>query len=861
MSLCVSGPLCTVGNSGLRTLVWVSMWDFFSSDWFMPHGHCYLWIPELVWLHVVSDSLTGLAYIVISLTLYALVRRVRLPFTPMFWAFGVFIAACGLTHFVEVWNVWRAAYWEAGLVKAVTAIASVATSVLLIPVIPKVAAVARAAALSEKRRVQLEGSHRELQRLYERVRELDEAKTRFFANVSHELRTPLTLIQGPVDKLLRQEGISDEQRADLDVVRRNARLLHKHVNDLLDVAKLEAGEMDVCYAQVDLADLIRVAAAHFDGLAAERSIQYRVDAPESLPAQVDADKTQRVLLNLLSNAFKHTPDRGTVRCALSLGADARHAVLAVADSGPGIELAQRGAVFERFRQIEGDGRELGGTGLGLAICKDFVELQRGQIGIADAPEGGALFTVELPLEAPYMVKLASGGTGAAADVASATVTAATAGPPPSAQVSGEPLAMEPLVGEPAVSVAAAPLAGEPAASTRATVLVVEDNVDMARHLADTLSVEYRVLCAADGREGLDQIESLRPDLVVTDISMPFLSGDRLVTAVRARRELDGIPIVVLTARADDEMRMRVLRAGAQDYLSKPFSAEELRARVHNQMTLKRARDVLLGELAMQRGDLEALAREVTLRKRELEVALESMRVAREQAEEASQAKSMFLSLVSHELRTPLFALQLNLEMLRRQGDDLSPKQREQLQRSTRASDRLLSLIDSILEYTRLQSGHVQVRLGRVDLGELAREVHDELMLQAEHKQLELVIDVAPDVPPALTDARLVRLVLVNLVVNAIKYTDAGQVGVRIRHDAEGHHLVVRDTGAGIPEDQRQHIFDPFVQLQPTRAHTSGVGLGLALVNQMVRSLGGRISFTSEVGKGSTFTVILSSRPD
>src|SRR5262245_59571001 len=133
---------------------------------FMPHGHCYLWIPELVWMHVVADVLIGLAYVAISLTLSALIRRVQLPYSPIFLAFGVFIAACGMTHFMEVWNVWQADYWLAGVVKIVTAGASVATAILLVPLMPRVVAFARAAQLSEKRRVELET-------LYARIKELD----------------------------------------------------------------------------------------------------------------------------------------------------------------------------------------------------------------------------------------------------------------------------------------------------------------------------------------------------------------------------------------------------------------------------------------------------------------------------------------------------------------------------------------------------------------------------------------------------------------------------------------------------------------------------------------------------------------
>src|SRR5262249_30468203 len=216
----------------------------FASDGFMPHGHCYLWLPGLVWLHVVSDGLIGLAYVAISITLAHLVRRIPdIPFNRMFLAFGVFIIACGATHFMEVWTLWTPTYWLAGGVKALTAVASVAVAILLPPLVPRAVALAESTALAEQRRRQLEHANTELTTLYGLVKELDALKTRFFANVSHELRTPLALVLGPTEKLLAGGNLTETQRRDLEVVGRNARTVLRHVNDLLDIAKLDAGKM------------------------------------------------------------------------------------------------------------------------------------------------------------------------------------------------------------------------------------------------------------------------------------------------------------------------------------------------------------------------------------------------------------------------------------------------------------------------------------------------------------------------------------------------------------------------------------------------------------------------------------------
>ncbi|MDP9348973.1 MAG: sensor histidine kinase, partial [Gemmatimonadota bacterium] len=253
--------------------------------------------------------------------------------------------------------------------------------------------------ITEKKQAEAEiaRKNQELEQLLARIRELDELKSQFFANVSHELRTPLALILGPADRLLSNgEKLTPPQRRDVEVVRRNASMLLKQVNDLLDLAKLDAGQMTLAYARVDLAELVRRTAGHFDALAPERQISFVVDAPDRLDAEVDPEKMERVLLNLLSNAFKFTPEGGRVKCELRLAED-RLALLSVRDSGPGVRPELRRAIFERFRQGDGgSNRHFGGTGLGLSIVKDFVELHGGTTGVTDAPGGGALFLVEVP---------------------------------------------------------------------------------------------------------------------------------------------------------------------------------------------------------------------------------------------------------------------------------------------------------------------------------------------------------------------------------------------------------------------------------------------------------------------------------
>lgn len=797
---------------------------------FMPHGHCYLWKPELVWLHFWSDLLIGLSYVAISLMLLYLVRRAHgdIPFHGMFIAFGTFIVACGATHFMEVWTIWNPSYWLSAWVKVVTAVASVATALALPPLIPVALNLVREARVSEERRLELETAHSELRAVYARLKEFDELKTRFFANVSHELRTPLALIQGPVESLL-QSGLEPDQQRELRVVARNARTLRARVEDLLDVARLEAGKLEMQVAAVDLASLVRVSAAHFEALARERSIDYRLEAPDRLCVLADEEKVQRVLLNLLSNAFKFAPSAGVVSCrmeALPGPSDEQvHVRILVGDSGPGIAEELRERVFERFTQGERPSTSLfGGTGLGLAISREFVEAHGGSLGADRALEGGALFVVDLP----RLVRA------------------------PEEQVVAPPRAELPDAPEPQ------PTPGPPSSDgDLADLVVAEDNVDLRDFLVRSLEGQYLVRATADGNEALQAILTSPPDLVLTDLMMPGLSGEGLVREIRRHPHLDDVPIVVLSAVADEPARIRLLREGAQDFLLKPFSVEELRARLHNHTTLKRMGDVLRRELSGTRSTLLDMASELAERKRAVQSALDRVQAAREVAERASRIKGDFLRLVSHELRTPLHTMNLHVQLLRRLDGQENGRRGQALDRLETAWRRLVELVDSLLEYTRIQNRADVVEKTPIELGEVLHEVGTELAPRAEAKGLELRLPDASEPVVVETDRRLLRIVLRNLAENAVKYTEQGHVALEVGRHGSEVYARVGDTGIGVRPEDHARIFEPFEQLEPVAHKTAeGVGLGLAIVREITEVLGGRIELESTPGEGSSFSLWL-----
>jgi signal transduction histidine kinase len=815
----------------------------FSGQAFMPHGHCYLWTPAMVWLQAGSNLAVGLSYVAISALLVLFVRRHRaLPFRLIYVSFGVFILSCGLTHFMDVLVIWYPRYWLDAGVRVVTAIASVGTAALLPSLLPKAAQLVHSSQLMRERGIALEAAVLEMEAVYKKTVELDQLKTNFFANISHELRTPLTLILGPVQNLMLQHDKLDlEQRRELEMVARNARSLLGHVTDLLDIARLDAGKLEPCFSAVDLCELVRFTTANFDSLARDRDITLSVRTPSSLVAEVDSDKLQRVLLNLLSNAFKFTPAGGQIRVELQWLAEAKAgsaggpcARLMVADSGPGVPMRERQQIFERFRQgAVAARRPVGGTGLGLSIVREFVALHRGEVHVEDAPEGGALFVAVLPVYAP--------------EHASLEETSAERVQNADAVLHG--LRQPELAADDFTGPSDVPL-----------VLVVEDNPDMRELLTRTLRTRYRVAAAHDGQAGIDKAARLLPDLILSDLTMPDVSGDELVCAVRKIPALNSVPILLLSAKSDELLRTRTLETGAQDYVLKPFSSEELLARVHNLLTIKRTRDLLQSEVEAQQEDVESLSRQVVAQKRELSSALQSAREARQLAEQASRAKSDFLSLVSHELRTPLTSIQLQLERLRRGvTGNVSNEQVQAMDKIARSSARLLDLLEALLEFGRIESGRLEVSLGELDLGVLVREVVEELRPRAEHKGIELAVRLESEQVVIQSDARLVRLIIVNLLDNAIKYTERGAIEVRLAPADTTHVCVqVSDTGPGIEPSLQQLIFEPFQQLEHVRhKRGAGVGLGLALVKSIARALHAEIAVESEVGRGSAFTITLS----
>jgi PAS domain S-box-containing protein len=423
----------------------------------------------------------------------------------------------------------------------------------------------------------------------EALAQIDRAKTAFFSNVSHEFRTPLTLILGPTDDLLheRHGPLTDAQRQQLAILRRNAGRLQKLVNALLDFSRIEAGRVQASYRQTDLAALTRDVAAAFRSVIEQAGLRFDVRCePIDRPAYVDRDMWEKVVLNLLSNAFKFTFE-GTI--GIELRAEGDEIVLSVRDTGVGIPEGERPRVFDRFHRVERTrARTHEGSGIGLALTHELVRLHGGRIGVESRVGEGSVFTVRIPAGCAHL-------------------------PPDRIDAKPSPLStaagVEPFVAEAEhwLPRDVTPGPGADAPRPRAPgerierLLVVDDNADMREYLAQLLG-DWTIETAADGMAALAMATASPPDLVVTDVMMPGLDGFELLAALRADERTRSTPVLMLSARAGEEARVSGLGAGADDYLTKPFSARELTARVRSLLAIARARR----EAELQKQHLHAL---------------------------------------------------------------------------------------------------------------------------------------------------------------------------------------------------------------------------------------------------------------
>ena len=783
-------------------------------------------------------------------------------------------------------------------------------------------------------------AHQAERRGAEALAEIDRAKTVFFNNVSHEFRTPLTLMLGPLDDLAHAgEPLTARQMESVSLAQRNGRRLLKLVNTLLEFSRIEAGRVHAAYEPTDLALMTADLASVFRSAIEQGGLRLRVDCAMSEPVHVDREMWEKIVLNLLSNAFKFTL-QGEISVVLRQAAG--FAELVISDTGTGISADQLNRVFERFYRVEGArGRSQEGSGIGLALVEELVKLHGGSIRVQSVQGKGSAFTVQVPVGKAHLpedrivperpLDPTRLGNSAFAEEASQWV----------AELPSEPL------GQALPRPVRAPLGDR--------ILIADDNADMRAYLKRSLEPRWTVEAVADGARALEAVRAHPPVLVIADVMMPGLDGFGLLRALRGDPATSHIPVILLSARAGEEARVEGREAGADDYISKPFSARELIARVQAQLALARLRRAdrvreeelerlfmhapfficrlrgpdhvlqmtnaiylhlvgereLIGrpirdalpELAGQ-GYFELLdgvyrtgkayvGREMPVRLRrtpgcpetmhyvnvnyepacdadgkidgviaygvDVTESVESRRKSESVSEQlvlADRRKDEFLAMLGHELRNPLAPIATAVKLMELKDGDRHKRERQIIERQVK---HLARLVDDLLDVSRIARGQIKLARCTVDIAEVAARAVELASPIFEAKSQQLTLQVPRGQLHVDGDAGRLAQVIANLLTNAGKYTQSrGHIALTASREGKSVVIRVKDDGIGIAPGFLPRVFDLFVQSpRATDRAEGGLGLGLALVRNLVALHGGQVMAASQgLSHGSEFIVRL-----
>lgn len=679
----------------------------------------------------------------------------------------------------------------------------------------------------------------ETERQIQTIKSLKQFKTRFFANISHQFRTPLTLTIGPLENALAGNfgHLGAAMRAQVDIMLRNSKRLLRLVNQLLDVATLEAGKVVLNVRTYNASNFVEGIVHSFTSFAAERKLnlefENRVTDPD---LTFDSSKIEKVLFNLLSNAIKFT-SKGSIVVALDDRPDTNEVEISVADTGCGIEEKEIPFLFDRYRNFEGSIESIrDGSGIGLSLVKELVDLHDGRIEVESQVGSGSVFRIILKRGTDHYTAAELNGDSARRRIQGSEEISRVA----------EFVDVE---------------ATDRDADNRFTfddkripeeashILIVCDNSDMRDHIKSCLYPDYFIHEASSAAAAVKRLDSLKPELIISDAILPDMEGQAFSARVKEQRTFENLPILFLTARASTGRNFEGLVTGADDYLSKPFSARELRARTNNLIRLRRL------EQQVQTIDNrvgESVESQLQLVLNERRAYEEELIRARDSAEESARLRAAILKNISHECRTPLTTILGFSQMLQR---DAKPEHVEYALHIEKGGKRLLDALGTIDEWTHIESGEISVDCRPTAFEAVVRETCKEFEPRAKAKKLELSVLFDRGNLSANIDPKLLSRVLGSLLDNAIRFTDQGRIVVQTYNENGRVVVAVSDTGEGISDKFRPFLFEAFRKdLSRPIQRESGNGLGLTIARRLVELLQGEIEVQSKIGSGSTFSV-------
>ena len=679
-------------------------------------------------------------------------------------------------------------------------------------------------------RHQLGESQRKLEQSNLQLRELDEAKSRFFANISHELRTPLTLIASPIEEL-RQHPLIKGEAALFQLVKimeANSLRLLRLINNLLDLVRLEGKQNQITKKAVHIDELLLGVLTSIQHIAGTKAIRLKSDFnPTEKLVLIDQDRLEKIVLNLLLNALKFTSTGGCV--SLIWGVEGNELELEVEDSGIGISPEDLAHIFDRFWQANmSSTRKFQGVGIGLALVKELTESLEGEVKVESELGVGSKFSVRIPVEFADPFHWPS--------VSEVFVE------------QHEPSSDEWLVSlyrRAELFVDTAPVVAatnhvDLARRKRPLVIVGEDQPDMARFISSQLKADFDVLIASDGQYAIDMTRQYNPDLLVLDLMMPEKDGLEVCRELKDQVEARGLPILVLTARADDETKITVLQNGATDFLTKPFSTTELQTRCRNLVALS----LLGGRVAVQNQEL-----------------LRSMEQIKEsEVRMVQHAKMISLGRMSagliHEINNPLNYVMSAVKLLKRnsfQSTTFSSSD-EVFVDIEQGLKRVSDLISGLRTFSHPNS-HQLESLNLLDSIRRACRLTSSMEAKSITPQIQIASDLV-----VRGNATQLSQVWINVIENAIDACKARPASdtpsfIHIAATDEGDEICIEitDNGVGIPANILDKVFDPFFT---TKEVGSGMGLGLSICHSIVRSHGGRLEIESESSCGTTVSVTL-----
>jgi signal transduction histidine kinase len=685
-------------------------------------------------------------------------------------------------------------------------------------------------------RFELDQNRQMLEESNQKLKELDQIKSRFFANISHELRTPLTLLIAPLEALLHRFHVDAETKSLLSTMHSNGMRLLKLINDLLDLVRLESGRMEIKAEPLEVGEFLKGLASAARQVADDKRLRLETSVDSELGVVLgDRDKLEKIVLNLVFNALKFTPSGGRVE--LRAVKQAEQWVLTVADTGMGISEKNLPHVFDRFWQADGSSkRKYQGVGIGLALVKELVEIQGGQVTVQSQEGKGTTFTVTLPYRPGDAVQKPT-----AEDLPEAEEPMVANG---STVTSEEWLANLYRRAElfPALTPVQESL--RPVETARngnlPTILVADDEPDMLRFLKSQLSTQYHVLEAVDGQQAIEKAGQFLPDIILLDMMMPEKDGLQACREIRERTTTQSIPVVLLTARADEETKMAALSAGASDFLAKPFSTTELHVRIKNLVESFQYQ----GKLSKQKQVLESTIEQ-----------LKDTETQLVQTEKLASLGRMSAGII-HEINNPLNFATTGLFTLRNKAKYIDEGQREEYQEILKDVEDGISRVKNIVTDLRMFTHPETESRDQVEITEVLSASLRFLSNEWKNK-VQIEQKLAEHQTVWANKNKLIH-VMTNLLQNSLdalkSKTFANEkptIWIEGRTEADRSFLVVRDNGTGIAKEHLDKIFDPFYT---TKDVGQGMGLGLAICYRIVQDCDGRIQVRTEPGKFCEFTL-------